>query len=211
MKRLLFFIALMIASMQMFSANVDLATAKATAQQYAASKMANGKLMAPSAIDMELVKQEMNADKPGTAVYYIFNSADHFYIISGDDRAQQVLAHGDRPLDLKRMPDNMKFWLGYYKKQIEYLHAHPGLVVDKPAPNRNLRIASVAPMLTAEWDQDAPYYNHCPVYNGSRCLTGCPATSLSMVFYYWKYPTDETPAVEGYTNNSYGFQVEALP
>ncbi len=76
MKRLLFFTALMIASMQMFSANVDLATAKATAQQYAASKMAKGKLMAPSAIDMKLVKQEMNSDKPGTAVYYIFNTAD---------------------------------------------------------------------------------------------------------------------------------------
>ena len=79
MKRLLFFIALMIASMQMFSANVDLATAKASAQQFAAAKMAaSGKLMAPSAIDMKLVKQEMNSDKPGTAVYYIFNTADHF-------------------------------------------------------------------------------------------------------------------------------------
>ena len=81
----------MIASMQMFSANVDLATAKATAQQYAASKMANGKLMAPSAIDMELVKQEMNSDKPGTAVYYIFNTADHFIIISGDDPSSRVM------------------------------------------------------------------------------------------------------------------------
>ena len=82
----------MIASMQMFSANVDLATARATAQQYAASKMDNGKMMAPSAIDMKLVKQEMNSDKPGTAVYYIFNTVDHFIIISGDDRARTVLA-----------------------------------------------------------------------------------------------------------------------
>ena len=122
-----------------------------------------------------------------------------------------ILAHGDRPLDMKRMPDNMKFWLRTYKKQIEFLQAHPGLVVDQPKFNKNLNTPSVAPLLTAEWDQDAPYYNHCPMYNGSYCLTGCPATSLSMVFYYWKYPTDPTPEVEGYTNESYGFEIPALP
>ena len=109
------------------------------------------------------------------------------------------------------MPDNMKFWLRTYKKQIEFLQAHPGLVVDQPKFNKNLNTPSVAPLLTAEWDQDAPYYNHCPMYNGSYCLTGCPATSLSMVFYYWKYPTDPTPEVEGYTNESYGFEIPALP
>ena len=89
MKRFLFLTVLLIASMQLFGANVDLATARATAQQYAASKMAKGKLMAPSAIDMKLVKQEMNSDKPGTAVYYIFNTNDHFIIISGD-REQEL-------------------------------------------------------------------------------------------------------------------------
>ena len=99
MKRFLFLTVLMIASMQLFGANVDLATARATAQQYAASKMAaNGKIMAPAAIDLQLVKQEMNTDKPGTAVYYIFNTDDHFIIISGDDRARTVLAYGDRPI-----------------------------------------------------------------------------------------------------------------
>ena len=212
MKRLLFFTALMIASMQMFSANVDLATAKATAQQYAASKMANGKLMAPSAIDMELVKQEMNSDKPGTAVYYIFNTADHFIIVSGDDRARTVLAYGDRPIkDLNRMPANMKYWLGIYKQELEYLQAHPEIAADQTLNADGTRGVSVEPLLTAMWDQQEPYYNHCPVYNGQLCVTGCPATSLAMVFYYWKFPVGPVPAVSGYNNYSYGFQVEALP
>ena len=212
MKRLLFFIALMIASMQMFSANVDLATAKATAQQYAASKMANGKLMAPSAIDMELVKQEMNSDKPGTAVYYIFNTADHFIIVSGDDRARTVLAYGDRPIkDLNRMPANMKYWLGIYKQELEYLQAHPEIAADQTLNADGTRGVSVEPLLTAMWDQQEPYYNHCPVYNGQFCVTGCPATSLAMVFYYWKFPVGPVPAVNGYNNYSYGFQVEPLP
>ena len=208
MKRLLFFSALIIAAMQMMGANVDLATAKATAQQYAASKMANGKQMAPSAIDLKLVKQEMNSNKPGTAVYYIFNTADHFYIISGDDRAPEVLAYGDRPLDEKRIPANMGHWLANYKGQMEYLQEHPELVISNKL-NEPTRVASVAPLLTAMWDQQEPYYNHCPVYNGKFCVTGCPATSLAMVFYYWKYPVGPTPAVSGY--DSYDFQVEPLP
>ena len=212
MKRLLFFSALIIAAMQMMGANVDLATAKATAQQYAASKMANGKLMAPSAIDLKLVKQEMNSNKPGTAVYYIFNTDDHFIIISGDDRAKTVLAYGDRPInDINRMPANMKYWLGVYKKELEYLQDHPEIAAEQSLNAGGTKGVSVEPLLTALWDQQEPYYNHCPVYNGQLCVTGCPATSLAMVFYYWKFPVGPVPAVSGYSNYSYGFQVEALP
>ena len=213
MKRFLFLTVLMIASMQLFGANVDLATARATAQQYAASKMAaNGKIMAPAAIDLQLVKQEMNTDKPGTAVYYIFNTDDHFIIISGDDRARTVLAYGDRPIkDINSMPANMKYWLGVYKQELEYLQAHPEIAADQSLNAVPTRGVSVEPLLTAMWDQQEPYYNHCPVYNGQLCVTGCPATSLAMVFYYWKFPVDPVPAVSGYSTYSYDFQVEALP
>ena len=210
MKKLLLLVTFLLAVMQISAANVDLAQATLTAKRYVNTNSAK-RLQGASANSLKLIHTEVNSTNVAQAAYYIFNHDKGFVIVSGDDRAHLILAHGDRPLDMRRMPDNMKFWLGTYKKQIEYLQAHPGLVVDNPAPNRNLRTPDVAPMLTAEWDQDAPYYNHCPVYNGSYCLTGCPATSLSMVFYYWKYPTDPTPEVEGYTNNSYGFQIPALP
>ncbi len=196
---------------QVSAADVSLATAQAKAVNYLQNMAKDKRLAALPANGVKLLHIESNSTRAAQAVYYIFNSDRGFVIVSGDDRAQTILAHGDRPLDLKRMPDNMKFWLGTYKKQLEYLQAHPGLAVDQPKLSRNLNAGKVEPLLTAEWDQSAPYYNHCPTYNGSLCLTGCPATSLSMVFYYWKYPTDPTPEVEGYTNNSYGFQVEPLP
>ena len=199
------------AVMQVSAADVDLAQASATARRYLTANAKIKGFQGVSTGDLKLIYTEKNSTSATQAAYYIFNSDKGFIIVSGDDRAQMILAHGDRPLDMKRMPDNMKFWLRTYKKQIEFLQAHPGLVVDQPKFNKNLNTPSVAPLLTAEWDQDAPYYNHCPMYNGSYCLTGCPATSLSMVFYYWKYPTDPTPEVEGYTNESYGFQVPALP
>ena len=211
MKKILFLAVLMMTAMSAMASPVDAMSAKATAQKYLHNLPGKGNFMGAGANDLRLIYEEKSAVKTANAAFYIFNSKNGFVIVSGDDRARDILAYGDRPLDLNRMPENMKYWLSTYKRQIEYLHEHPGLVVDKQVPGKSLRTATVAPMLTAEWDQDAPYYNHCPVYNGSHCLTGCPATSLSMVFYYWKYPYDETPAVEGYTNESYGFQVEALP
>ena len=211
MKKLLFFATLLLAAMQVQAADVDLAAARATAERYLHGSVAGKRFTSVRAQDLKLLYTEVNSSRADQAVYYIFNTDQGFVIVSGDDRAKQILAYGDRPLDLKRMPDNMKFWLTTYKKQIEFLQAHPGLVVDNPNLNGSLRATSVAPLLTAEWDQEEPYWNHCPTYNGSLCLTGCPATSLSMVFYYWKYPTDPTPPVEGYTNNSYGFEVPALP
>ena len=210
MKKLLFIVTLLVATMHVSAANVDLPMARAMAQRFMQSKAGN-RFNSVAVNDVKLLHAEPSSTRADLAVYYIFNSDRGFIIVAGDDRAQQILAYGDRPLDMKRMPDNMKFWLGTYKTQIEYLQAHPGLVVDQPKPKQRFATSTIAPMLTAEWDQDAPYYNHCPMYNGSYCLTGCPATSLSMVFYYWKYPTDPTPPVEGYTNESYGFQVEALP
>ena len=211
MKKLLLLATMLLAVMQISAADVNLAQASATARRFLTANAKVKGFQGVSAGDLKLIHTEKNSSSATQAAYYIFNSSRGFIIVSGDDRAHQILAHGDRPLDMKRMPDNMKFWLGTYKKQIEFLQAHPGMVVDQPKLNKSLRTPDVAPLLTAEWDQDAPYYNHCPMYNGSYCLTGCPATSLSMVFYYWKYPTDPTPEVEGYTNESYGFQIPSLP
>ena len=211
MRKLFLLVTLLMTVIQVSAADVSLATAQAKAVNYLQNMAKDKRLAALPANGVKLLHIESNSTRAAQAVYYIFNSDRGFVIVSGDDRAQTILAHGDRPLDLKRLPDNMKFWLSTYKKQLEYLQAHPGLAVDQPKLSRNLNAGKVEPLLTAEWDQSAPYYNHCPTYNGSLCLTGCPATSLSMVFYYWKYPTDPTPEVEGYTNNSYGFQVEPLP
>jgi len=198
MKKLLFYALLLISVMQASAARVDLAMAQATAQRFINRNAADNRFTAAHSGNLRLLHAEANSEQVNEHVYYIFNTDNSYVIVAGDDRAQDILAHGDRPLDLNRMPANMKYWLTTYKRQIEFLQAHPGLVVHKPEMNTNFATPTIAPLLTAEWDQLEPYYNHCPVYDGELCLTGCPATSLSMVFYYWKYPQEPTPVVEGY-------------
>lgn len=212
MRLLLALVAILLTATQAWTANVDEATARAQAQRFLNTLSAQGKMTAPAQGDLKIAHIERNTGNMALPVYYIFNSEQGFVIVSGDDRAQAILAHGDRPLDVTSMPENMKYWLSTYKRQLEFLQAHPGLVVDAPKFSRNTRLAtSIAPLLTAEWDQDEPYFNHCPVYDGTHCLTGCPATSLSMVFYYWKYPKDPTPEVPAYISSSINTQVPALP
>ncbi len=212
MRLLLAFAAILLTATQAFTANVDEATARAQAQRFLNTLSAQGRMTAPAQGDLKIAHIERNTVNPAVPVYYVFNSKQGFVIVSGEDRAQTILAHGDRPLDVIRMPENMKYWLSTYKRQLEFLQAHPGLAVESPKFSRNSKLASlVAPLLTAEWDQDEPYYNHCPVYEGTHCLTGCPATSLSMVFYYWKYPKNPTPEVPAYISSSINTQVPALP
>ena len=215
MKKILFLSTLMLAAMQAMGADVDLATAQQAAWQFAQGKAVKtgGRHMAPStASHVQLIHAERNATNAGKNAYYIFNTDDSYIIVAGDDRAKDILAWGDKPLDMNNIPEAMQLWLDGYKQQMEYLQAHPGMVVEqgnKPATAG--RVGDISPLLTALWDQGYPYYNQCPVSNGEYCLTGCPATSLSMVFYYWKYPTGPTPTIPGYWTSSLNLHLDALP
>ena len=201
MRRILLCAAVLFAAIQSWAAPVDMKTAKSHAQSFISQKLYDGKLTAPISGELKLIHAEMNSKMMDRAVYYVFNTQNGFVIVSGDDRAEQILGYGDYPLDMNNIPNNMRAWLGTYKDQLEYLQAHEGMQVETPsmmAPS--LRTASVPPLLTAMWDQSAPYYNQCKI-NGTQCVTGCPATSAAMVFHYWKYPDFPTPEVPAYRCN----------
>jgi hypothetical protein len=197
MRRFLFLAVALLAAAQLLAAPVNVTVARETAQRFMLERNYSGILRAPISGQLTLAYTEMNSQMVDRAAFYVFNTNNGFIIVSGDDRAEPILGYGDQPFDINRIPCNMRAWLGTYKEQLEYLQAHEGMQVQTPsmmAPS--LRTPSVAPLLTAMWDQESPYWNQCK-FNGTQCLTGCPATSAAMVFYYWKYPdypTDPVPA-----------------
>ena len=218
MRRFLLCAAVLFAAIQLSASPVDMHAALVKAKNFVQGKAYSGYLRAPLRGEVKLAHAEMNSKMLDRAVYYIFNTGNGYVIVSGDDRAEEILGYGDAPLDINTIPCNMKAWLASYKEQIEYLQAHEGLQVETPSMmSPSLRTQSVQPLLTALWDQEAPYWNQCKI-NNYQCLTGCPATSAAMVFYYWKYPDFETPEVPGYRCNlSTGYyssqyvNVSALP
>jgi len=210
-KKLLLFAAASVAAVSMSAAPVDVTTAGAKAQSFLMSQTTRGRLMSTAAHDVKLEYTATSAADASRATYYIFNTSGSFVIVSGDDRAEEILMYGDAPLDMNNIPTNMQVWLEGYQEQLEWLVANPDVEVQTAAQRAPRRASKVVePLLTAIWDQSAPFYNLCPTVGGSTCLTGCPATSLSMIFYFWKWPTAATGEMPAYTDYN-GTSYDALP
>ena len=191
MKKFLFLLTAAMVALSVSAAPVDQTMAQKTAKNYLVNEMYAGKIMAPAALNPVLIKSEIGSEKLNKPAYYIFNTSTTYLVVAGDDRAEQILMVGDQPLNLDRIPDGLQYLLDCYKEQMTFLQEHPNIQVERPSEAPKLRAVTYGPLLTAKWDQEAPYNNLCKFTYNNRtytCLTGCPATSASMVLYYWKYP-----------------------
>ena len=205
MKKLLLLLTAAIAAMSLMAAPVDQAAALRKAKSFLTNELYAGKLMAPAALNPVLLKAEMGNAKINEPVFYIYNTSTTFLVVAGDDRAEEILMVGDRPLkDINNLAPGLQDVLSQYKTEIMFLQEHPGLQVDPVVkPRSGNMLTATSYLLTALWDQEDPYYSLCKfTYNNKsyQCLTGCPATSASMVLYYWKHPTTQVAAIGSYTS-----------
>lgn len=197
---------LLSATTQLQAADVNLTTAQNAAKSFLNKQVANGRLKAAAATNLKLLKAEASVAKPTAVDYYIFNADKSYVVVAGDDLAPQILMYGEEgKLDMNNIPPAMQWLLNKYKYQIDGIKA--GTMAPVKAPK--FATTAVAPLVTANWDQSAPYNNQCPTSGSSRALTGCPATSLSMCYYKWKWP-DTYPAVAAISSSN-GIAAPALP
>ena len=207
MRKLLLLAATLLAATSVMAGNVDLSTAQTRAAKFLLNKTSHGRLMT-SAPTVKWTHEVKNSSNAAMAAYYIVNTDRGFAIVSGDDRAREILVYGEGTLtDLNNLPDAMQLYLDKFQKQIEYLQAHPGLKVQK-AVNRGT--VSVEPLLKTTWSQGKPYNMYCPKVGRDYCKVGCSALSLAQVMRYWEYPAS-SPALPGYTGEEFGITVPALP
>ena len=145
-------VALAMVSLQASANNINANSARTVAnsfiKQHAASIHA---FRSASLADLKLVHAETSSAVSNANAYYAFNiKGGGFIIVSGEDRANQVLGYSDRGhLDFNNLPDNFKALLGSYKEEIEYLQAHPQL--DVTPDIRSTSGVVVKPLITAIW------------------------------------------------------------
>ena len=108
---------------------------------------------------------------------YVFAGADGFAVAPANDAAPALLGYGTS-FDPDNIPDNMRWWLGEYAREIEWLTAN-GCASPEKAPI--LTHEPVAPLVKTRWDQGAPYNRMCPKVDGIPTYTGCMATSMAQV------------------------------
>ncbi len=157
------------------------------------------------------------------ATYYVFNvGADEgFVVVSGDDATEPVLGYSlSGTVTEDAMPDNMRWWLGEYDRQIRHLRATGAATA--PATRATGDRARIAPMLTTKWNQTYPYNASCPkVGLTHESVTGCVATAMAQMIYhqYQRHPAKmvaaTTAEIPGYTCktkwNGYETKVAAVP
>ena len=208
MKKFLFLlVAVALATLQLSAADVSVSRAQAAASAFLSKQVKTGRLNGFAAANLKLVKAEASVAKPTAVDYYIFNTDKSYVVVAGDDQAPQILMYGEEgALDMNNIPPAMQWLLNKYKYQIDGLKA--GTL--KPTEAPKFTATAVAPLVKANWDQTKPYYNHTPTSGSTHAYTGCPATSLSMCFYKYKWP-ETYPALPAIPANSVlVFEVELL-
>ncbi len=146
----------------------------------------SGAMRAPLHLSTAPVLVNTTKGGDGEAAVYLFDrNSDGFIIVSADDTTEPLLAYSDAgSVGNGDIPPQLQWWLEEYARQIQYNKEHGALYI----PRRALQREAIAPMITTDWDQGAPYNMQCPMSGTDRTYTGCVATAMAQVLNYWKYP-----------------------
>ena len=129
------------------------------------------------------------------SMVYVFNAEKGFAVVAGDDRApNMVLAYSPTGrIDTENCHPALKGWLEAQSAALASLDED-----DVPAALSTEGIDfshPVAPLCPTQWGQENPFDHYTPmVYDDNGDLvhapTGCAATALAQILYYWKYPAE---------------------
>lgn len=207
--RFLAFFIMSLLSLNIWAQSIDEYEARQRAQAFLQERN-GGK---PKALKIAHKGRRVKGRQTTTACdYYIFNAeaGDGFVIVSGDDRTIPILGYSDSSsIQESSMPEGLKVLLEDYSEQIAGLE-------DNDVEAQNGRRAAqvrhvIAPLIQTKWNQGAPYNKYCPEINSERTVTGCVATSMAQVMYYYKYPGEECTSIPGYTTVITKLELTALP
>lgn len=149
------------------------------------------------------VKSQMND-------YYVYNVEDNggFVIVSGDDRTVAILGYADSgSFDPDDLPDGLRYMLDGYVEQMEWLDEVGEVngareVNEVQQTQQSAARHAIAPLIETRWNQGAPYNSLCPEIEGEKTVTGCVATCMAQLMYYYQLPTGQTTAIPGYTTTT---------
>lgn len=174
--------------------------AKEIAQSFLAGQPHRG-TKASTGKQLSLVYTQQSPADAATANLYVFsNPQGGFAIVAADERVgQSILGYSDHgTFSPDNMPDNVRFWLSDYARQIDFVKAHAKVKKEKNIKTLDGNLPTgyttqVSPLITTKWGQDAPYNAQTPTYINSNneeehSRTGCVATAMAQVMAYHKYP-----------------------
>lgn len=145
---------------------------------------------------------EMYGNKPA---FYVFNG-ENAYIMVAEDENLPILAYSTgSTFDSKHLVPAQKMWMDSYRRQIAEARDFPGTSIMQSQQSTNIT-EGVEPLLDSRWDQGIPYNYYCPKDDkgqNERCVTGCVATAMAQLMYYFRWPESGCGSY-AYTHEKYG-------
>lgn len=141
---------------------------------------------------------------------YNVRQQDGFVLVSSVNDAPMVLGYSDHgTLNTQHMPEGLKDLIANYHEIMTMMENGQAQAKNlKPHKVASVQAkSSISPMVTCKWNQGDPYNLYTPSYvdkNGvtnAHSATGCVATAMAQVMYFWKWPQDSTAVIPSYSYN----------
>ncbi|MEI6851651.1 MAG: C10 family peptidase [Bacteroidota bacterium] len=196
---------------------IDMNTARNLATNFYYEKaLSSGEMIkAPESLVLTYTEFKDNVE-----MYYVFSAKNGYVIIAADNDVYPVLAYSfEGKYSKENVSPDFAAWMGDYDKQISYVKQNALKADCKISETWNKYLAddfvpqntksgskSITPLLMSIWDQGRFYNYLCPEDTGGQdghVWTGCVATAMAQVMYYYRYPAQGTGS-HGY-NSDYGY------
>ncbi len=204
MRQIIYTLLLLTVSITAFSKRVSSDVAKQNALDFLSSQQTS------SGVFLEKSTQPISSPTL-TQIYsndnlYAFNIGTDggFVLISASDLTQPVLGYTDSgQFDISQIPAGLLELLNSMSTAISKLEnselESPSLVKSNVASSEK---TAITPLIQTQWGQGSPFNLQCPIIDGSNAQTGCVATTMSQIMYYFKYPTEATTEIPAYQDYS---------
>ena len=199
----LFFLSfILLASMmtpvkETFADNVDAKTARQVGAYFLSSQFGEKSITSST---LDLVYEIPNVSL-GIPAVYVFNTTDQrgFVVVAGNDCVDPIIAYStEGSFDPNNIPPNMMWWFNGQSQYVAYAqnnNVEPSVeslkewktLESEALPYFGSTKATVQ-LMSSKWNQEPLYNAMCPIINGGRSVTGCVATAMAQILYYWKYP-----------------------
>lgn len=143
------------------------------------------KVKALKALDLVYSPQHGGEMRYTQPEYFVFapENGKGFVIVSGEDRAGRlIVGYSTEARISHRLSSSLQGYLNCYAEYIDALRKGKA----EPKPQR--KAVAVAPLLTTQWGQHAPYNYYCPVLNEEKLITGCVTTAVAQIMKYHAWP-----------------------
>ena len=131
----------------------------------------------------------------GFANLYIFNGEQGFVVMAADDCVQPILGYSLTDIiDVKDMPENLKWWLQGYSDEIQSAIDNKMRATSETAKmwkdlaegnsKAGKATMEVAPLIQTKWNQNKYYNDLCPAVSdgpNGKAYTGCVATAMAQI------------------------------